>query len=482
LLDGNLESDQRHYVELIQVAGSALLTVANDILDFSSIEAGQIRLQKAPFSLETLIYNTVSLVRRGAGNEEVPIRTGFDPDLPSLVLGDEARLRQILLNLLNNAVKFTPKGHITVRVAQAKSTGTSEAVQISVTDTGIGIASDKLHRLFKRFSQVDPSIRREFGGTGLGLAISKHLIELMGGEIGVASEQGNGSTFWIKVPLPGTEGPSHHQIVREDAVPVAPAKILLAEDIAINRELAHTLLTGAGHEVDVVHNGADAIAAVQEKAYDIVLMDIQMPLTDGITATRMIRTLPHPTGSVVIIALTANVLPEHVRTFLDAGMNDYVGKPFTRNNLLEKLSRWLPVKDTPHAAQSAATDQDQIQLGSKDLQDFIDVLGTEKVRNWLMNLDQQLQNTFSGNSLSQDNRRYLASVAHAVIPQAGLLGFAQLAEVCIALEHACNEGRDLGALFAKAQEVAHAVRRDIALTIEKLNRPKSLCNGVHAAG
>jgi signal transduction histidine kinase len=202
LLDGTLEAQQRRYTELIQVSASALLTVANDVLDFSSIEADRLVLQQEPFSLISLIDNTVSIVSSGAEKKGVHLRTEWDADIPNILVGDETRLRQILLNLLNNAVKFTRQGHITARAQYRSSSPQGEVIRISVIDTGIGIPPEKRDRLFRRFSQVDRSISREFGGTGLGLAISKRLIELMGGEIGVDSEEGQGSNFWIELSLP----------------------------------------------------------------------------------------------------------------------------------------------------------------------------------------------------------------------------------------------------------------------------------------
>lgn len=468
LLDGKLEPEQRHYIELIQVAGSALLTVANDVLDFSGLEASQIKLQKAPFSLKALIDKTVSIVASGAGREGVPIRLVVDPNAPDLVVGDEARLRQVLLNLLNNAVKFTREGHVVVSVKMIGDQEQPEVIQISVVDTGIGIAPDKLDRLFKRFSQVDPSIAREFGGTGLGLAISKRLIELMGGEIGVDSEEGRGSTFWIKVPLLGFNDEVLAQ--PRDTTPVCisrPAKILLAEDVAMNRELARTLLEAAGHEVDVVIDGEEAVAAVQAKAYDLVLMDVQMPETDGITATRKIRALSRPVCDVVIVAMTANVLPDQVRHFLDAGMDDHLGKPVRRDELIQKLAKWLATTSTsdPHPGEA---EQKPAGMGGNNFRAFVDLVGTDQVNRWLQKLDQQLHDTLANeNFYAAASQEQIAMSAHAIVPQAALLGFSELAELCSALEQACNEGWDTSLLLKKAQPVASSVCVSIACLLEQ---------------
>jgi CheY-like chemotaxis protein len=269
------------------------------------------------------------------------MEVSLDPHLPVALVGDEARLQQILLNLLNNAVKFTPQGGVTLHVGCDDGFGDGGIIRFSVTDTGIGIPQDHRKYLFQRFYQIN-AVAREYGGTGLGLAISKRLVGLMGGEIGLESEEGKGSTFWFKVPLPRAE---------ESVIPSKLAgtttqaglsgRILLVEDLQHNRELAQMLLTNAGYQVDTAENGAEAVTAVQAKAYDLVLMDIQMPVMDGVTATKRIRELDHPANNIPVIAMTANVLPLQVTAFGEAGMNDHVGKPFKKAELLQKLNTWL---------------------------------------------------------------------------------------------------------------------------------------------
>jgi CheY-like chemotaxis protein len=226
-------------------------------------------------------------------------------------------------------------------------------LHFSVEDTGIGIAEERQGSLFQRFSQLDGSIRREFGGTGLGLAISKHLIELMGGQIGVRAREESGTVFWFTVELARAE-PTPAEAPRVEAKSRnARARILLVEDIAINQDIARAVLQGAGHEVDVVSDGAEAIMAVQVNTYDLVLMDIQMPVMDGITATQRIRALPGRAADLPIIAMTANVLPQQVAAFRAAGMDDHVGKPFKREELHAVIARWCGGRHasaTGHAA------------------------------------------------------------------------------------------------------------------------------------
>ncbi|HEY8382233.1 MAG TPA: ATP-binding protein [Microvirga sp.] len=333
-------ADEQRQLQLIRNSGQALLTLVNDVLDFSKIEAGQIELDPQPFGLRALADDTLAIVAGAAAEKDVEIKVHIPPSVPDRLVGDADRLRQILLNLLNNAVKFTRKGYVSLLVEATEG----DRLRFVVTDTGIGIPRDKQHRLFERFSQVDSSIRREFGGTGLGLAICKRLVELMGGTIGVESEPGLGSRFWFEAALPEGEAaeaapdPSAPRPVRRGAA----ARILLAEDLDINQELAQLILSRAGHRVDIAANGAEALQAVQRNAYDMVLMDVQMPVMDGIAATQRIRELDGPVRHIPIIALTANVLQGQVAAFREAGMNDHVGKPFRAGELLDVVQRWLP--------------------------------------------------------------------------------------------------------------------------------------------
>jgi signal transduction histidine kinase/CheY-like chemotaxis protein/CHASE2 domain-containing sensor protein len=334
-----LLDEQRRCVEQIRAAGSMLLTVVNDVLDFSKIEAGQIELEAQVFSPAALLDSTISLVGSLADQKGLSMTLEASVGLPEHVSGDPNRLRQVLLNLLNNAVKFTPTGGVTVRV-HAESCG--DQLRFCITDTGIGIPAEKQDRLFQRFSQVDGTINRKFGGTGLGLAISKQLVELMGGQIGVESELGQGSTFWFTVPLSCmTSAPEIQQDLREIVTETYSARILVVDDVEINREIARTMLEAAGHTVEVVGDGADAVAAVQANSYELVLMDVQMPGMDGLRATQHIRGLDHPARMIPIIAVTANVLPQQIRSFKEAGMDDHIGKPFKRKELFAATERWL---------------------------------------------------------------------------------------------------------------------------------------------
>jgi PAS domain S-box-containing protein len=344
LEDPTLGPHQKYQAGRIRAAGTALLTVVNDVLDFSKIEAGQIELERHPFALSSLIDAAISIVAATAEQKNIALEIELAPDLPTYVLGDQDRIRQVLLNLLNNAVKFTHAGEVRVDVESLSRTETEHTLGFAVTDTGIGIPVDQQDRLFQRFHQVDSTDRRRYGGTGLGLAISKNLVELMGGTMGVRSAPGQGSTFWFTVclgvaePATGAEDVSISEPLPEPQGP--QANILLAEDNEINQEIARAVLERAGHHVQVVPDGAAAILAVQSGTFDLVLMDVQMPGIDGLTATRHIRALPHPICDVPIVAMTANVLPQQIEQVRAAGMNDHIGKPFRREELFSAIERW----------------------------------------------------------------------------------------------------------------------------------------------
>ncbi len=343
LLETPLTTEQRRYASQVRDAGRSLLTVINDVLDLSKLEAGRLDLVSVPFRLDDLADRCVAIVRLAAEQKGLEIQTTISATARGFVMGDPDRLRQILLNLLGNAVKFTDSGAVRLTVKAVEEDG-SRICTFTVTDTGIGIAADRQRDLFQRFTQLE----RGRGGTGLGLAICRRLVELMGGEIGMDSKLGAGSTFWFSLPLQ----PAGSAAVQPDSAAVSRiepgspgVRILLAEDLAMNRDLATTMLTKAGHHVDAVVDGAAAVTAVQEQTYDIVLMDVQMPVMDGLEAARRIRALPGPAGSIPILALTAGVMPVEVERCLQAGMNAHLAKPLEKSKLLAAIGRWARPED-----------------------------------------------------------------------------------------------------------------------------------------
>jgi PAS domain S-box-containing protein len=338
VLDGELSAEQRRYVTLLGDAGRSLLAIINDILDFSKLEAGRIALERIPVDLAALVDAAVSIVRADATPKGIALEIELATELPAWVNGDPTRLRQILLNLLTNALKFTERGSIRVRVRRA-SPAHPDRLRFEIVDTGIGIAPELHHLLFTNFSQLEKSIMRRYGGTGLGLAICKRLVEAMDGEIGVASELGAGSCFWftaelaeVAAPLPPTS--------YERPVPIAARRILVADDNRVNQIVVESLLRRDGHDVVVAEDGVQAVAAVRASHFDLVLMDMQMPFMDGVEATRAIRALPAPACDVSIIALTANAMAEEVERCHAAGMNLHLAKPIDRDRLRRAIADW----------------------------------------------------------------------------------------------------------------------------------------------
>lgn len=348
LLRTDLDNRQRHFVERIKQSGNALLRVLNDILDISKIEAGRLELEEDNFILNHVIEDVTTLMELGAQQKELLFDITFEGDKSIALHGDAGRIRQILFNLAGNAVKFTETGGVTLRVLQtAVSQGMFE-IRIEVTDTGIGIDDEVQERIFERFTQADTSTTRQFGGTGLGLAICREYVDLMHGSIGVRSVPGEGSTFWFEIRCRQGERPADDRVEPtgdfHGSARVAenrPLRILIAEDNPVNQEIAIATLEDAGHRVNAVATGIDAVEAVRSGSYDVVLMDIQMPEMDGIVATGKIRDLPGEVSNIPIIALTANAMVGDREKYLAAGMDDYASKPIRTDELFETIGRCL---------------------------------------------------------------------------------------------------------------------------------------------
>jgi two-component system, sensor histidine kinase len=350
LLETALDPEQRQAVAVIHESGDNLLRVLNDILDLSKLEAGRFQFEATDFSPAALIETVAAVIRSSAGNKGLTVAIELDPALPASLRGDVARVRQVLLNLASNAVKFTERGKVTI-AAHCHSRGDMLArVEWRVSDTGIGIAPDRVGRLFSDYEQADASISRRFGGTGLGLAISRRIIEQMGGKIGVNSVPEQGSTFQFSLTLPWSDTvvsePSKDRIGAHDlkdriAGLGRPLRILIAEDDATNRLVVGKMLREFDIETCIVTDGAQAIEAMVDAAYDLVLMDVQMPVMDGHAATRAIRSGGFT--SLPIIALTANAFPEDARLCREAGMSDFLAKPLRKQTLVGAILRALDI-------------------------------------------------------------------------------------------------------------------------------------------
>ncbi|HRO43384.1 MAG TPA: tetratricopeptide repeat protein [Flavipsychrobacter sp.] len=366
LLGKEPREDQMRYLKAIRQSADNLLVIINDILDLSKIEAGKIIIEQTDFSLREVVQSVRDMLMFKAEEKNIDLRIQLDATVPHRLVGDPTRINQILINLAGNAVKFTEKGYVEIHARIHKKEGKKYWLELDVTDTGIGIAPDYVERIFESFTQAGTDVARKFGGTGLGLTISKQLASLMHGDITVKSQLGKGTTFTVHLQLEESDVQTTGDVTTVvDEVTLKrlnKVKLLLVEDNEFNRMVAEDTLKELipDIEIDIAVNGKEAVKRVEQEHYDIVLMDIQMPVMDGVAATKAIRALPTPKKDTKIIAMTANVLQEDVQGYFSAGMNAYVAKPFHPNELLLKMASVLeengvkgnnkknePLKDNP---------------------------------------------------------------------------------------------------------------------------------------
>lgn len=345
LLGKDPRPDQLRYLDAIRLSADNLLVIVNDILDLSKIEAGKIIIEQTDFSLREVVQSVRDMLLLKAEEKHIDLRVYVDAEIPKRLIGDPTRINQVLINLAGNAVKFTEQGYVEVKATVKKHDRTKIWVQFDVSDTGIGIDAAYVDKIFDSFTQAGTDVARRFGGTGLGLTISRQLVNLMHGDISVKSELGKGTTFSVVIPFEESEvqvEPEKTNLIDEKTMTsLNKVKLLLVEDNEFNRMVAEDTLKELIPDItiDIAVNGQEAVNRVQQEQYDVVLMDIQMPVMDGLTATKTIRnTLPEPAKSVRIIAMTANVLQEDVQEYLSAGMNAYVAKPFHTEELLLKMA------------------------------------------------------------------------------------------------------------------------------------------------
>ncbi|MCC6641239.1 MAG: response regulator [Deltaproteobacteria bacterium] len=343
-----LDTEQRTVVEDILTSGSALLQVIDDILDVSKLEAGKLRIDPTPFDPRRLAADVAKLFAPRARTAGIRLEASVCDGVPAWLLGDGGRIRQVLVNLVSNAVKFTKKGSVAVHLRCDGLVEARATLRFEVRDTGIGIPPDAIEKIFDAFTQADASTTRRFGGTGLGLTISREIVACMGGELGVESEEGRGSCFWFVLPLPVCEPPAAH--AEAGTVARAPARasgdrslrVLAAEDNAVNQRVLLRLLERLGCRVDLAADGREAVERARGGGYDLVLMDCQMPVLDGFGATREIRALESEAGRVPIVAVTAHALAGDRERCLENGMDDYVTKPIKLDELERVIARWAP--------------------------------------------------------------------------------------------------------------------------------------------
>ncbi|MFQ3623333.1 MAG: ATP-binding protein [Acetobacteraceae bacterium] len=471
LLETRLDAEQRAYAETALRCGRDLLAIINDILDISRIEAGRLAIERVPFRLEEVVRAVLDLAAAAAAEKGIALEAAISPDVPDRVRGDPLRLRQVLTNLVDNAVKFTAVGGVTVRIERA-GPGQPPGLRFAVIDTGIGIPAPVQKRLFGRYAQADASITRRFGGSGLGLTICRRLVTLMGGTIGLVSEPGRGSTFHFVLPLeavPGA-GTAPARLVPEPDMPGPPAargRILLAEDSRTNQLVAAAMLRRVGYTVDLAGDGAEAVRRAETADYDLVLMDVQMPELDGRAATRRIRALDGPRGRVPILAMTGATSEADRAACLAAGMSGFIAKPVDRATLLDEVASALAGRRTapPPRPEPDETRLEEVLIDRATVEDLRAAVEPGRLPH-LLDLfaeETEARTARLAEAREAGDLEALAQVAHALKSSAGAFGAAALSRAAAALEEAAAAGRDEPAGRLAAEVIALAGRSLAAL-------------------
>ncbi len=474
LLETELDDEQRQYAEIIRMSGESLLAVVNDILDFSKIEAGKVDLEIQDFDLAAVLESVRQVLWVKVMEKGLNLSCRAEPEVPLRLRGDFGRLRQVLLNLAGNAVKFTPSGNVTIAASLEWQQEKSIGIRFSVRDTGIGIAADRLSDIFSPFTQVDSSFTRKYGGTGLGLAISHRLVQLLGGEIGVESEPGLGSTFWFTAVFETQAGGGSLGSTREVVVSAIrtiaqphrklkrPPRILVAEDNAGNQLVARFILEKLGCRADVAGNGVEALEALRKLPYDLVLMDCQMPLVSGYAATQRIR---DPESGVLnpaipIIAVTANAWKDERERCLAAGMNDYLAKPVDPQSIAALLGKWLPgdvagaVSEAPARPATPVFDPASLMtrlMGDNDMARTL-------LDGFLEDMPGQIR--LLGTHVASGDAQAAANQAHRIKGAAATVSGKGLEEIARAIEEAASAGdkRSMASRFPDLEQEFSAAR------------------------
>jgi signal transduction histidine kinase/CheY-like chemotaxis protein/HPt (histidine-containing phosphotransfer) domain-containing protein len=459
LLDTELNQEQRHYAEIVRDSGESLMSILNDILDVSKLEAGKLEIERTQFDLMAVVDACAELMTPKAREKNIALSFKVAPAAQGAYWGDPTRLRQILLNLFSNAIKFTEKGGVALMVAAGTAAGGRMALRFEVRDTGIGMDQNASERMFQKFSQADSSVTRRFGGTGLGLAICKQLVERMGGTIGVDSKPGHGSTFWFSVPLErATASAKPVAVTTANPAPNSVRlRILLAEDNKINQQYATVILNRAGHHVTIAENGHQAVEAVTAGTFDLVLMDIQMPGMDGMEATRRIRALSAPKNVVPIFAMTAHAMRGAAEEYIAAGMNDYVSKPFQAAILLAKLDR-LAEGHQPEPDKACRRQRPVLPvLDTSNLQELKAALPWENLSGLISLFLVDAENQLAEIAKLHDTGDIagIGRQAHMLVSAAGNMGALETSALAREVEHLCRSGNCAGldASIADLREV-----------------------------
>jgi len=487
LLKTALSSEQESYAKTMHDSAAHLLRIINDVLDFSKLEADRIEIEKVGFDVHDLVRDAVGLMAAPAGEKGLQLTASVAADVPRQLIGDPARLRQLLLNLVGNGVKFTSAGKVAVTVTrEAPQRPGHVRLVFAVTDTGIGIPQHAMPLLFRKFSQLDSSIARRFGGTGLGLAICKRLIDLMGGTIAVDSEVGKGTTFRFALDYLPAAGATPSSVADAPKPPPrlvpeaagGPIRILLVEDNKTNQFVATKLIQSLGHHVDVANNGIEAMAACTATAYDVVFMDVMMPEMDGLAATAAIRKLPAPFCAPHIIALTALSENDDRDACRDAGMDDFLLKPVTRNAIAAKLDTYLaaraplvPAAATPAVSPASAAAAPAV-FDEAVYAELAETLGPDDIRMvtevFLSDTVQYLAAMRRAANIGDNSA--VKREAHGLKSSAANLGFLRLAALAKAIERDAL-GLNWPALLARLDVVARALAEVEAIAKSRLAAP-----------
>lgn len=466
LSDTALTPEQRDYMEIISFSGESLLTVINDILDYSKIESGHFEMESIDFDLRTLIEYSVAMFTPRAHKKGLIMRCLLDENVPQWVNGDPTRIRQVLANLLNNAVKFTEKGHIELRASLQTSENNKLILNIEITDTGIGIPTDKLPRLFHMFSQADNSTSRKYGGSGLGLAIAKRIVEYIGGEIGVNSEANRGSTFWCTIHLTKADlaQPKLEQATNNHQTPIKlnKANLLIAEDNEINQHVIVNLLKKLGFaSTTIVNNGAAVFEALKTGSYDLIFMDCEMPQMDGYTASRTLRKLElkHHWKHTPIIAMTAHALKGDRERCLASGMDDYIPKPIDKRELSRVLRQYIATDNGPN--EPLIVDKDRLYAIAGDNKEAI-----EHFLNLFITSATALLEAL-GQAIQAHNTEQIKQLLHQLKGASGNCGATQMYQLSMRMEDAFlqHDSESITPLYKEILNAFDALKRFTTTTI-----------------
>ena len=495
LLGTKLNKEQLEYTGIIYTSAKSLLTVINDILDFSKIEAGKLDLESIGFDLQLILSEVMDILSLQAEEKKLALTCEVHSDAPICIKGDAGRLKQVIINLLNNALKFTEKGKIGVVVKKITEDDNHITLHISINDTGIGIPEDRQQALFQSFTQADLSTTREYGGTGLGLSISKQLVELMGGKMGVTSSVGVGSSFWFEITFPkGTieenicsQSSLTHEKQLEAVVEYSnedqsDARILLVEDNSINQGVAIAALKQMGFTATIAENGQQALDIIANEPFDLILMDCQMPVMDGFETTRQIRTREGQNGlpPTPIVAMTASAMVDDRNKCLSVGMNDHISKPIDFSVLFKTIHTWLDIAPTPLKQQDSNGETDAVKL--TDTNHLQTSLGLERHMHNNQLFVQSLESFVTRYSdaahqlsdlLSKGKRKEAERTAHTIKGISGLIGAEQLVNISERLEYAIMEDSTEQQQYLTAFDTELAVvLQDINHLSKQLNKPQ----------